>query len=302
MAAAAKRLSPLFPSTYDRFLPKLRAKRFPTFPLESYKLDPRIHLMNINDLDTLQSEVPAIFAQSAHESRSKRYKFVSTLDYVTALQERGWHISKAQQGRTRVGSRDHAKHFVTMRHNDFNMSRPELGSIVPQVYMLNSHDGTSRTNFLFGLFRLICTNGLVAASGEVYSQSFLHNASAKSAAEVLTDSFFANAGMMIETAEAWASITLDEAQTTELAVQARNIRFGEDSPVDPQSLLAARRPADQGNNLWLTFNRLQENITQGGIRFNGMRRMSRNVTNIGHTVDYNTRLWQAADNLALTVG
>jgi hypothetical protein len=257
--------------------------------------------MNIN-LDNLQSEVPAIFAQSAHESRSQRYKFVSTLDYVTALQEHGWSIAKAQQVRTRKSSPGHAKHFITMRHNDYSLSRPELGSIVPQVYMMNSHDGTSRTNFLFGLFRLICTNGLIAASGEVYSQSFLHNASAKSAAEVLTDSFFANADRMIETADVWAGIKLDEGQTLDLAVQARNIRFGEDSTVDPQSLLVARRSADLGNNLWLTFNRLQENITQGGIRFNGMRRMSRNVTNIGHTVDYNTRLWQAAENLALTMG
>jgi hypothetical protein len=88
----------------------------------------------------------------------------------------------------------------------------------------------------------------------------------------------------------------------ELATTARNIRFGADSPVDPLSLTVARRPADNGNNLWLTFNRIQENITQGGIRFNGMRRMSRAVTNIAHDVNYNTELWAAAENLHLQLG
>jgi hypothetical protein len=233
----------------------------------------------MSNFSDLQSSVPSLFATAPHESRSERYKFVSTKEYLDALDSRGWLVVNARQVNTRKSTPEHAKHFVTLRHKDHGAQRPDLGSVIPQISFVNSHNGTSRVAFLFGMFRMICSNGLMAATGEFMAQTFLHNRSAKEAADIL--------------------ITLNEEQTLDLAVAARNIRFGADSPVDPLSLNMARRPADNGNNLWLTFNRMQENITQGGVRFNGMRRMSRAVTNIAHDVNYNTELWAAAENLHL---
>jgi len=256
----------------------------------------------MSNFSDLQSSVPSLFATAPHESRSERYKFVSTKEYLDALDARGWLVVNARQVNTRKSTPEHAKHFVTLRHKDHGATRSDLGTVVPQISFVNSHNGTSRVAFLYGMFRMICSNGLMAATGEFMAQTFLHNRSAKEAADILTEDFFIRSERLVETADQWASITLNEEQTLDLAVAARNIRFGADSPVDPLSLNAARRSADNGNSLWLTFNRIQENITQGGIRFNGMRRMSRAVTNIAHDVNYNTELWAAAENLHLQLG
>jgi len=37
------------------------------------------------------------------------------------------------------------------------------------------------------------------------------------------------------------------------------------TPINPEQLLEARCAADQGNDLWLTFNRVQENVIRGGL-------------------------------------
>ena len=257
--------------------------------------------MNTNYSD-LQDRVPSLFAAAPSERVSDRYKFVSTQEYLEALDSRGWLVSEATQARVRKGSPEHAKHLVTLRHKDHGAVRPELGSIVPQINFLNSHNGTSLVRGICGLFRLVCKNGLMAATSMFAAFEFRHTQSAKDVADVLTDGFFAKVDMLLETADNWASINLTRDEQVELAVAARNLRFGEASPVDPMSLLVPRRAADQGDNLWLTFNRLQENITQGGIRYNGMRRMSRQLRNIAQSVDVNTGLWQVAENLALAHG
>ena len=247
----------------------------------------------------LQVSVPSLFADAPAEHLSERYKFISTREYLDALDSNGWLVADATQAKVRKGSPEHAKHLVTLRHKDQGASRPELGSIIPQIMLLNSHNGTSLTQGFLGMFRLLCKNGLMAATSMFTAFSFRHTQSAKEVAEVLTDGFFGRVDNLLGTADRWADIKLTSEEQIDLAIVARNIRFGEDSPVDPAELLTARRSQDMGDNLWLTFNRLQENITQGGVRFNGMRRMSRQLRNIGQSVDVNTGLWEAAENLAL---
>ena len=252
--------------------------------------------MMTNDLT---SRVPSLFATSPAEHLTERYKFISTQEYLEALDSHGWAIANATQAKVRKGSPEHAKHLVTLRHKDQGATRPELGSIIPQILLLNSHNGTSLTQGFLGMFRLLCKNGLMAATSMFTAFSFRHTQSAKEVAEVLTDGFFGRVDNLLGTADRWADIKLTSEEQIDLAIVARNIRFGADSKVDPSELLTARRSQDQGDNLWLTFNRLQENVTQGGVRFNGMRRMSRELRNIGQSVNVNTGLWEAAENLAL---
>ena len=253
--------------------------------------------MMTNDLT---SRVPSLFATSPAEHLTERYKFISTQDYLSALDARGWVVSDATQAKVRKGSPEHAKHLVTLRHKDHGSQFPELGSITPQISLLNSHNGTSVVEGMLGIFRLVCSNGMMTASAMFQAFKFRHTQTAKEVASVLTDGFFDHADDLIDTAQRWADIKLTNDQQIELAVVARNLRFGEDSSVDPAQLLTARRSQDQGDSLWLSFNRLQENVTQGGIRWNGMRRTSRNLTNIAQRVDVNTKLWEAAENLALS--
>lgn len=247
----------------------------------------------------LQANVPAIFATKPAPFVSARYKFIPTTDYIHALEAQGWSVAKAGQTRTRKAPADTARHMVTMEHRKYAPSvSMNLGGLAPRVHLINSHNHSSRFRLILGIFRLVCSNGLMVSQGRIQALSFAHTQSARDVADVLTNEFFADANENLERAKAWAAIDLTRDQQQRLAVTARNIRFGEDSTVEPASLLEARRAADVGNSLWQTFNRLQENSTQGGIRFPGMRRRSRSITNIGKEVEVNTRLWTAAADMA----
>ncbi len=191
-----------------------------------------------------------------------------------------------------------AQDYVGQENYMITPGSMELGGLSPRVHLLNSHNHSSRFKLILGIFRLVCSNGLMVSQGRIQALSFAHTQSARDVADVLTTEFFADAKENLERAKAWSAIDLTRDQQHALALTARNIRFGEDSTVDPASLLEARRAADVGDSLWLTFNRLQENVTQGGVRFPGMRRRSRNLTNIGKEVEVNTRLWTAAGDMA----
>jgi hypothetical protein len=250
-------------------------------------------------MENLQEIVPSAFATKPDSSRSSRYQFVSTADYLKVLGEKGFEVDRAVQTKTRKGNPESAKHLITLVHKDITATRQDLGMIRPRISILNSHNGSSRFECILGLMRLACENGLMVSIGSFDDISFLHNTSAKQVGEVLTDAFFAQANLLVDAVDKWASIQLDSDQQMQLAITARNLRFGDDSTVDAEQLLAfTRRQEDVGGSLWNVFNRLQENCLQGGIRWNGMKRKSREVRNIANEISINRSLWGAAAKFA----
>lgn len=253
-------------------------------------------------METNAVNLPAILNTTAAAPYvSERYKFIPTQEYLDAFAAHGWTVKNAQQVRSRKsGKAEFAKHMVTLSHEKYEGESlaQRLGGLSPRVHLVNSHDHSSRFKLIVGIFRLLCSNGLMVSTGEVQAFSFLHNNSARDAVSILTDKFFADVETNVETADKWSGITLNLDQQIDFATKARNIRFGEDSTVEPTSLLDARRPADAGDDLWRVFNRLQENTTKGGIRFAGMRRSSRLLTNIDANVRVNQGLWSLAATYA----
>jgi len=72
-------------------------------------------------------------------------------------------------------------------------------------------------------------------------------------------------------------------------------------------LLAPRRSEDNGNDLWRTFNRIQENALRGGMKARnatdemgrrGRRVSTREVKGIDQDVKLNRALWQLAERMA----
>ena len=75
------------------------------------------------------------------------------------------------------------------------------------------------------------------------------------------------------------------------------------APIDPETLLKARRPEDEGTDLWRTMNRLQENLIHGGVSDfhrdrRGKLRSVRALRGIDSKVTLNKGLWSVAERLA----
>lgn len=89
--------------------------------------------------EALRERAPAAFADSAHESRSAAYTFISTATVVDALRVAGFYPVEARQA-LRARSALHARHLIRFRRRFETVA---LRDAVPEILFLNSHDGTS---------------------------------------------------------------------------------------------------------------------------------------------------------------
>src|SRR5438874_6821787 len=114
-------------------------------------------------IEQIAHYAPSAIATSPHVSRSDRYTYLPTIDIIRGMERAGFLPFKATQSRCRdEGRREFTKHLIRFRHLD--LARPfHVGDLIPEVVLVNSHDGTSAYKLMAGIFRLVCANGLVVS-------------------------------------------------------------------------------------------------------------------------------------------
>ena len=194
----------------------------------------------------------------------------------------------------------HARHLIRLRRRHETI---QLRDAIPEILFLNSHDGTSAYQLRVGLFRVVCTNGLIASSGVFPVWRVTHRGDVVDdvvgAALELSQRF----DLLAASVERMERTVLDIGQRLELARQAIELRFPKDGPgaMEPSQPLVPRRPQDVGNDLWRTFNVIQEATLQGGlVRRSASNRLTRTrrISAIREDVRLNSALWERA--IALT--
>ncbi len=120
-----------------------------------------MHTLSTEQLNTL---APAIFATAPDQAVSERYGFVPTIAVVEALQDEGWFPVRAQQTRVRdPQQRNTTRHMVRFRQDPARQI--QVGDSVAELVLTNSHNRTAAYQLDLGLFRLICSNGMVTPVG-----------------------------------------------------------------------------------------------------------------------------------------
>ena len=251
----------------------------------------------------LRNLVPAAFADSAHTSRSARYGFVPTSEVISGLQQAGFYPTQALQVKSRlVDRKDHAKHLLRFRRDD-----APINGLVPEVVMLNSHDGSSRYHMMGGLFRFVCLNGLMI--GDMYTHLSVQHQKDQ-VRDVIEGSFtvIEQSRKAMTRAQEMSRVLLSQDECRLLATTAHAERFGASevaNAVTIEHVLEPRRVEDTKNDLFSVMNRIQENVIRGGIHVwnkNQRTRRARRVTTrevkgIDQTVALNRTLWNAAESL-----
>ena len=245
--------------------------------------------------DVLRARVPAIYAPGAHERTSSSYTFISTERVLDALGSVGFVPVEARQA-ARAKSPLHARHLIRLRRR---CETVQLRDSIPEVLFLNSHDGTSAYQLRVGLFRVLCTKGLVVSMGIFPVWRVMHRGDVVQdvvCAALRISERFEQLAAAVERME---RTMLDAGQRLELAAQALALRFPNDAAgaMQPSQLLVARRAQDVGNDLWRTFNVVQENILRGGlVRRSASNRLTRTrgIQAIREDVRLNSALWEMA--------
>lgn len=247
--------------------------------------------------DEIASVAPSILASAPHESRSARYSYIPTVDVLDALRKEGFQPFMVCQARVRdEGMRDYTKHMLRLRHLE-QINGPEANEVI----LLNSHNGQSSYQMISGMIRFACENGIVC--GDSLSDIRVPH-KGDVIGQVIEGAFAVLNGFEEQTAQrdGMAGTVLDVGEQQAFARAALALRYDEDkpAPVTEAQLLAPRRIEDRGADLWTTFNRVQENMTRGGLRgrnSNGRASTTRAVTGIDQNIRLNRALWVLADEL-----
>jgi len=251
-------------------------------------------------VDQLRANVPSVFAERPADRMSPRYGFVPTISVVEELHKTGLQVVQAGQTVKRDPSGElFARHVLRFRPS----FAPTLaGQTLPEVVLVNSHDGASGFKLWAGLFRMVCANGLIIADSTIGAVSVPHRSNALGMVAAQSLDFLGRVDGISERVERFMSIELSDEQSFTLADHAASLRWGNERPagLNHRDLLTARRYDDARRNLWHVMNNIQENIVRGGVSIMRPKRRSstRGMRSVQEDIRFNARLWGAAETLA----
>jgi len=248
--------------------------------------------------DQIRRVAPSIFADAPHESRSGRYSYIPTAAVLTELRKEGFQPFMVTQTRVRNEShREYTKHMIRLRH-----ASQITGSEANEIVLLNSHNGTSSYQMLAGMFRFVCSNGLVCGD-TVADVRVPHKGDV--AGHVIEGAYEVLRGFerVRDARDCMRAITLDEGEAQIFARSALALKYDDPNkpmPITESQILMPRRFDDRRPDLWSVFNRTQENLTKGGLTAraaNGRRQRTRPVQGIDSDIRLNRALWLLADGM-----
>lgn len=244
-------------------------------------------------MDVLARRSPSIFATEAYSEMSERYGFVPTAHILEALHDHGFGVRSVQTANVRNKNRvGYAKHLLRLRHRDANCV--EVGGSVPEIVLYNSHDGSSAFRLMAGVYRLVCSNGMIVGDS-AFDFRIAHRKNApekvvEAAYTVLSELPAITTGIL----DMQRTALLPQEQTA-LAEASLIVRYGEEEvPVHPTQVLQARRSADNHDDTWSVLNRIQENMVKGGLRPVSGGARTRAINAPDANVKVNRALWSLA--------
>jgi hypothetical protein len=247
-------------------------------------------------LEAVRALAPAAFASSAHERTSTKYTFIPTERVLTGLMDAGFVPVEARQTHARRSSPAHARHVLRLRRR---FETVQLKGSVPEVVFLNSHDGSSAYQVRMGLFRVVCTNGLIVSRGAFPAYCVPHRGNVVD--EVVTGALklSENFERLAAQVESMEQRRLFKDEQLRFAERALALRYSspEEARMQPSQLLNCRRVEDTGDDLFTVLNRCQEALLRGGCSrraASGRLSRTRRITSIKEEIRLNSGLWDLA--------
>lgn len=255
------------------------------------------------DEATLRRQAPSIFASGPMNGVSQRYAFVPTARIVDGLRANNWVPVSVEEQRIRKESRrGFQKHLLRFRRAE---QMETLAEWNVELVLINSHDAGCAYQVHAGIYRRICSNGLVLSQDSFEALRFRH--AGLVADEVVEASFrlLDFVPRVGELVERFRARLLSSEEGVTLCVHGLIFRYGslDASPVSPETLLQPRRPEDESMDLWTVMNRVQENLVRGGLSDtrrdrHGRLRSVRALRGIDSRVSLNKDLWSVARRFA----
>lgn len=237
-------------------------------------------------LNSLRERVPAIFTKTPSPKVSDRYSFADSEYYLQKFIDANWTIHSARQ----VSKSEYAPHQVILRNNDI----ATVGDLLPQLMFTNSHNGIKKMTIDTGIYRLVCSNGLVVPTSITQSLSIKHLDLGDSTTDTIVNSFYEKVPIIMNNIDRMRNKILTDDEIDNFTYNALQIRFTNAVGININDVVKPLRLEDNSDDLWTVFNVVQEKLIRGGIQLPSKRR-SRPINNFVNDNNINTKLWELAE-------
>lgn len=260
--------------------------------------------------EQLQKRCPFAFATEPTNPRlSNNYVFANTATVINDMEKLGWKVVDARQCRAHKNSKGiRSYHIVAFQNEDIKIYRKD-GSVegYPRLILQTSHDGTRSFKFMFGLYRLICSNGLIVSTAEFMSVSIRHIHYSFEEMRKIVAQAIDSIPAQIEIINSMIKTDLTERDKYDFAKKIIALRRRKeddknfkvsDSTID--DILNPVRDEDKGNSLWNVFNTLQEKVIKGNFSFaadeNQKAKKQRAIKSPARDIELNKAMFEVASS------
>ena len=230
-----------------------------------------------------------------------RYVHVPTEKVIEDVMKLGWTPINAYRVNSRKKRSGTGRHMVKFINYDFM----EAGKTeYPELLLTNSHDGTTAFKLDVGIFRLVCSNGMVVKSQDFGSMKVRHYGYDFETIKGAVNELVEQIPDYLKQVDDMKEQKLEREQQLEFARQAAMLRFTNTTEeaiekiVDMEDILESTRKEDDGDGLWEVFNRIQEKIVNGKFDYalGKKERKARPVKGFKSQVKLNQGLWELASS------
>ena len=249
----------------------------------------------------IMSMAPSVFAESPSNEVSKHYTHIPTERVIDDMEVLGWKPIEAKQVAARTKqTKGFQKHLLVFRNDDVVINGEDGDTVYPQIMLTNSHDGKNSFQFQAGLYRMICSNGLVIADEQFESVKMRHMGYSFEDLQDMIKEMVGKLPLTVESMNKMKAIEMAEEQILAFAKDALNARFTKKEmnriEVDLKELTTPTRNEDKGSDLWSVFNVVQEKLIEGDFQYRagGKVRQARVIKNFKQDMKINKKLFNVA--------
>ena len=251
--------------------------------------------------EQLKVKAPSLFQDQPYHEVSQKYHFIATIEIIEQLRAESWYPVTVNEAGVRDLEKDgFQQHYVRFQHFS-DLINPT--SNIVELLLFNSHDRSKSFTISAGIYRYVCSNGLVIADNVFDSYKIKHLGDKENDVINAVNKITQIKPKLLDKISKFESITLNQNEKESFLKSAIPLRFENHLELDnPNELLTPLRTEDKKDDLYTVLNILQENFLSSKVsgynKETNRRFTSKQITSISKDVEINKGLWNIAERIA----
>ncbi len=251
--------------------------------------------------EQLKAKAPSLFQDQPYHEVSSKYHFIPTIEIIEQLRAENWYpVTVNEAGVRDLSKNGFQQHYVRFQHFS-DLINPNAN--VVELLLFNSHDRSMSFSISAGVYRYICSNGLIIADSVFEAYKIKHLGERENDVINAVANITAIKPKLLSKISKFESITLNQNEKESFLQSALPLRFENHLELDnPNELLTPLRVEDKNDDLYTVLNILQENFLSSKVsgynKETNRRFTSKQITSISKDVEINKGLWDIAERIA----